>query len=65
MLGTYEATRPAGMSTADHEATWERAAELRAELNRVRTVLFDYAVLLGDAVDAPALLRAVTDTARS
>jgi hypothetical protein len=63
-LGTYEATRPAAVSVAAHEAAWPRADELRAELNRVRLVLIDYATLLSDAVGAPSLMQAVNDTSR-
>ena len=65
LLEDYESSRPSGTSIAEYETAWVRADELRAELNRVREVLLDYASLLAEAVDAPALLRAVSDTARS
>jgi hypothetical protein len=64
LLASYESTKPAGIAVADHEAAWHRSGELRVELNRVRLVLFDYATLLAEAVDAPALIQAVQDTAR-
>jgi hypothetical protein len=64
LLGTYEITRPPTMSAAQHEAAWDRAEELRAELNRVRLVLIDYADLLAEAVGTRALLQAVKDTSR-
>jgi hypothetical protein len=63
-LGEYEATRPTGMSVAEHEAAWEHAEALRAELNRVRDVLYSYTALLADAVGTTSLLRAVHDTNR-
>ncbi len=63
-LGSYEITRPATVSVAEHEAVWPEAAALRAELNQVRGVLLAYTDLLADVVGTRSLLRAVEDTAR-
>jgi len=65
LLGSYEATRPPDVSPADHEARWDRAAELREEINRVRRVLLEYSTLLADVVGAQSLLAAVRDTERT
>ena len=62
-LASHEALRPPTLAPADHERTWDRADELRVQLNALRQVLLDYSYLLADAVDAPALMRAVRDTA--
>ena len=63
-LGAHEATRRPDTSIAAHEATWDQADELRAEINRVRLVMLDYATLLADVVGAQSLLTAVKDTER-
>lgn len=62
-LAAYEATRPADRSTLDHERAWDAAPALREALNLHRGVLVEYARILGEAAGAPALLRAVEDTA--
>jgi hypothetical protein len=64
LLGAYEATRPSSVSPVEHEANWDRAAELRGEINRVRRVLLEYSTLLADVVGAQSLLAAVRDTER-
>ncbi len=56
LLLDYEATRVAGVSASEHERRWERAAELRAELERTRQLLVRYALSLGEAAGAAPLL---------
>jgi hypothetical protein len=65
LLGAYEVTRPPNVSPVEHEASWDRAADLREEINRVRRVLLDYSTLLADVVGAQSLLAAVRDTERT
>ncbi len=64
-LSSHEISRPSNVAPVDHELTWDRSDELRAELNRVRLVLVEYAHLLADVVGAPSLLQAVRDTERT
>jgi hypothetical protein len=65
LLGAYETTRPPNVSPLEHEAIWDRAAELREDINRVRRVLLEYSTLLADVVGAQSLLAAVHDTERT
>ena len=52
----HEATeRPPGMSQAEHERRWARAAELRAELEKTRVKLVAYADVLAEACRVPSL----------
>jgi hypothetical protein len=60
-LQRWEAERPADRAIADHEAAWPRAAELRADLEETRKLLLDYARLLAEACDAPALIDATDE----
>ena len=56
LLEDWEATRPSSTSRRQHERAWPHHDELRTELERTRTVLNDYAWILADACDAPALM---------
>jgi hypothetical protein len=58
-LEAWEATRRADRSRAEHEAAWPRADELRAELDTARSVLSQYAALLGTACGVPDLSTAI------
>jgi hypothetical protein len=53
LLLDYEHQRPATISALSHEAKWERAEELRRELNRVRSVLLEYTNLLAKISRVP------------
>jgi hypothetical protein len=53
-LEDWEAHRPPETSRLAHERAWDRADELRAELERVRRNLADYADLLAAASGVPA-----------
>lgn len=64
-LQRWEAGRPADRPVADHEAAWPRAGELRADLEEAREVLLDYARLLAQACDAPALIDATDEVLRA
>ncbi len=52
----YEAEREASVSATEHERRWEHEAELRAELEKTRRTLVQYALALGDAAGAGPLL---------
>ena len=56
LLEDWETGRPSDVSRRDHERAWAHHDELRDELERVRAVLVDYAWLLSQACDAPALM---------
>jgi hypothetical protein len=64
-LQRWEAGRPPDRSVADHEAAWPRAAELRANLEQSRELLVQYARLLAQACDAPALIDATDEVLRA
>lgn len=55
-LTGWEAHRPAGASTLDHEQAWPRADDLRAELETARQTLTDYTAALATACGIPNLL---------
>lgn len=55
-LEDWENRRPATVSRQDHERAWEQHNELRADIERTRLVLIDYAWLLSRACGAPALM---------
>jgi hypothetical protein len=57
-LQRWEASRPAGMSVAEHEQAWEQAVALRAELEALRRLLLGYAEILATVCEAPALIDA-------
>ena len=48
ILKDYEDKRPKDRSTTEHERQWEHAAELRAEIEKVRGQLTEYADVLAE-----------------
>jgi hypothetical protein len=62
-LGDWESGRPTGRSQADHERQWDRADELRAELEQTRSVLAAYAAVLATACGIPDLSTAIPSPA--
>jgi hypothetical protein len=57
-LEDWEAARPTGRSSGEHERAWDRAQEFRAALDVARDVLTQYARLMADACGVPDLLTA-------
>ena len=55
-LADYEASRPEGRSVVEHESAWERAGELRAALEELRSSLLDYANLLAEVAGVEPLI---------
>lgn len=55
LLRQYEDQRAQGVSIVEHERRWERAAELRRELEVLRVNLVGYADILAAACEVPAL----------
>jgi len=55
-LAGYEATRPATGSVVEHERSWPAAVELRADLEKARRILVEYADLLAEVAGVPALI---------
>jgi hypothetical protein len=55
LLLDYEAHRPKGRSPLEHERTWDRYEELRAELKKVQDTLFEYANILAQVAGVPLL----------
>jgi hypothetical protein len=55
LLLDYEGRRPPEVSAVEHEWSWERAGELRQELERVRGSLVEYADLLAEVAEVPLL----------
>ncbi len=55
LLLDYEALRPPGVSQLEHERQWDRANELRSELNTVRSVLIGYANKLAEVAEVAPL----------
>jgi hypothetical protein len=56
LLQDWENQKLAAVSPLAHEQQWDRAAELRQELNAVRDVLREYALLLEKAAGVPQSL---------
>lgn len=56
LLQDYEFKKPPERSPLEHESLWGQGGELRAELNRVRTKLLEYARLLEIAADVRSLV---------
>ena len=56
LLEEYEASRPEGKSVREHEAEWERTAELRGVLEDLRSGLLDYANLLAAVAGVEPLI---------
>jgi hypothetical protein len=55
-LKDWEDRRPAGVSLTAHERAWPQAAALRADVDRTRIALTDYAAALAIACGVPNLL---------
>lgn len=51
----WEARRKPDVSAPEHEAAWEHADEARAELNRAREALIDYANVLAEVAGVEPL----------
>jgi hypothetical protein len=58
-LQAWEATRDAAVSVKAHEDAWGRIGDLRAELERTRVVLAEWAATLAAACGIPDLSAAV------
>lgn len=56
LLSDYESTRQSGRSQIEHERSWSRSADLRADLRDVERVLTAYADMLGDGAGVPSLI---------
>jgi len=56
LLEDYEARRPEERSVVEHEAAWERAAELREALEELRSGLLEYANLLATVAGVEPLI---------
>jgi hypothetical protein len=56
LLQTWESTRPADKSPADHELAWARNGEMRTELQEIQVIMRAYADLLGTAAGVPSLI---------
>lgn len=54
LLSAYENTRSHVESPVEHEAKWEKNAELRDELNQLNESLKEYSKLLADAAGIPS-----------
>jgi hypothetical protein len=55
LLEDHEARRPPDRSRLEHEQAWERAGELREELERLRGLLGNYAAMLAAAAGVEPL----------
>jgi hypothetical protein len=55
MLMHHEATRPPNRSQVEHERAWDKAAELRGVLEKLRLDLVQYADILAAACEIPSL----------
>jgi hypothetical protein len=55
-LVIYEATRPPTMDKFSHEHAWDGADEMRAELDKTRLLLTDFAELLEKVANVESLL---------
>lgn len=47
LLKMHEENKPAGISSVEHERNWDRAKEMRADLERVRQQMIIYVKALG------------------
>ncbi|MGH8791661.1 MAG: hypothetical protein ACRDXX_03340 [Stackebrandtia sp.] len=55
-LDAHESIRPQEVDELTHERNWEHAAALRAEIDRAREMLTDFARLLNQVADVSSLL---------
>ena len=60
-LQDWEAGRPDGSAVVSHEVGWDRATELRDELEALRRLLVQYAEILAVVCDAPELIDATRE----
>lgn len=60
LLEEWEATRPPDRSHSEHERAWPHAAQLREDLDHLRTTLAQWASLLAAANGIPDLTPRVT-----
>ncbi|MFG3041186.1 hypothetical protein ACGFYZ_30215 [Streptomyces sp. NPDC048330] len=56
LLTAHEATRPENVDPVEHERQWERAAELRAEIESVRQVLLSLSKALREVAGVADLI---------
>jgi hypothetical protein len=56
ILTDYENNKAAGLSSVEHEKRWEKNEELRDVLAKVRGTLREYADILAEVSDVPALI---------
>ena len=56
LLADHEARRPEESTVVEHEAAWDRAQELRAVLETLRTSLLEYANLLAEVAGVEPLI---------
>jgi hypothetical protein len=59
LLEDWENTRPLQRSQAEHERQWPQGDQLRADLDRTRTILASYASLLAAVCGIPELSTAI------
>lgn len=55
LLTAYENTRSPVDSPVEHEAKWDKSAELMDELHQLNSSLAEYAKLLADAAGIPSM----------
>lgn len=60
-LQQWESSRPSERSSVDHERQWPRAEECRTALESVRQVTIQYAEVLAEVCEAPALIDATRE----
>lgn len=56
LLADHESRRPQATPAVEHEAVWDRAQELRAVLEELRSTLLDYANLLAEVAGVEPLI---------
>jgi hypothetical protein len=56
LLLDYETEKTSSISQLEHETKWEKAADLRKELNDVRNTLVEYAALLAEVAKVTPLI---------
>jgi len=56
LLKDYEDKRPTDISSVEYERTWPHYTDLRAEINKVRMPLTEYANLLANVAGVPSLI---------
>jgi hypothetical protein len=56
LLKDYEDHRPTDVASVEYERTWHQYADLRAEINKLRVPLTEYANLLAQVAGVPSLI---------